>query len=142
MIGVAKKSVDNCPMVWYHQSRAEQQVSNFHTSASGGIGRLAGFRCQCSQGRAGSTPASRTTRKPRNHSGSGVFFSSFHIVFPLFFPYGLEILLMYCSIRSALACFICSVTWPYTSRVKAAVWWPKFSWTVLMSSPLWSAATA
>lgn len=31
------------------------------------------------------------------------------------------------SIRSALACFICSVTWPYTSRVKAAVWWPKFS---------------
>ncbi len=30
--------------------------------ASGGIGRLAGFRCQCSQGRAGSTPASRTTK--------------------------------------------------------------------------------
>ena len=29
--------------------------------ASGGIGRLAGFRCQCSQGRAGSTPASRTS---------------------------------------------------------------------------------
>ena len=27
---------------------------------SGGIGRLAGFRCQCSQGRAGSTPASCT----------------------------------------------------------------------------------
>ena len=34
-----------------------------HTAcASGGIGRLAGFRCRCSQGRAGSTPASRTTR--------------------------------------------------------------------------------
>ena len=32
---------------------------------SGGIGRLAGFRCQCSQGRAGSTPASCTTRKTR-----------------------------------------------------------------------------
>ena len=31
--------------------------------ASGGIGRLAGFRCQCSQGRAGSTPASRTTKR-------------------------------------------------------------------------------
>ena len=31
--------------------------------ASGGIGRLAGFRCQCSQGRAGSTPASRTKKK-------------------------------------------------------------------------------
>ena len=31
--------------------------------ASGGIGRLAGFRCQCSQGRAGSTPASRTKTK-------------------------------------------------------------------------------
>ena len=30
--------------------------------ASGGIGRLAGFRCRCSQGRAGSTPASRTTK--------------------------------------------------------------------------------
>ena len=34
-----------------------------HPSASGGIGRLAGFRCQCSQGRAGSTPASRTNKK-------------------------------------------------------------------------------
>ena len=31
--------------------------------ASGGIGRLAGFRCQCSQGRAGSTPASRTKKE-------------------------------------------------------------------------------
>ena len=26
---------------------------------------------------------------------------------------------MYASMRSALACFISSVTWPYTSRVKA-----------------------
>ena len=37
--------------------------SAFHLCASGGIGRLAGFRCQCSQGRAGSTPASRTKTK-------------------------------------------------------------------------------
>lgn len=34
--------------------------TTIYQCASGGIGRLAGFRCQCSQGRAGSTPASRT----------------------------------------------------------------------------------
>lgn len=28
--------------------------------------------------------------------------------------------------RRALSCFITSVTWPYTSRVKAAVAWPRF----------------
>ena len=39
-----------------------------HTAcASGGIGRLAGFRCRCSQGRAGSTPASRTKREIRKN---------------------------------------------------------------------------
>ena len=42
--------------------------------ASGGIGRLAGFRCQCSQGRAGSTPASRTKR--RTAVGSPSFFAA------------------------------------------------------------------
>ena len=31
--------------------------------ASGGIGRRAGFRCQCPKGRGGSTPPSRTERK-------------------------------------------------------------------------------
>ena len=36
-------------------------ADKFARCASGGIGRLAGFRCQCSQGRAGSTPASRTS---------------------------------------------------------------------------------
>ena len=36
-------------------------ADKFARCASGGIGRLAGFRCQCSQGRAGSTPASGTT---------------------------------------------------------------------------------
>ena len=41
--------------------------------ASGGIGRLAGFRCQCSQGRAGSTPASRT--KERHDKVVSFFFS-------------------------------------------------------------------
>ena len=43
--------------LWYYLSCAEDSA----VRASGGIGRLAGFRCQCSQGRAGSTPASRTT---------------------------------------------------------------------------------
>ena len=38
-------------------------ADKFARCASGGIGRLAGFRCQCSQGRAGSTPASRTNKK-------------------------------------------------------------------------------
>ena len=42
-------------------SLALSNVKRQTTCASGGIGRLAGFRCQCSQGRAGSTPASRTT---------------------------------------------------------------------------------
>lgn len=32
------------------------------TRASGGIGRRAGFRCQCPKGRGGSTPPSRTDR--------------------------------------------------------------------------------
>lgn len=44
--------------------------------------------------------------------------------------------------RSALCILICSDTWPYTSRVKDAARWPKFSWTVLMLSPLSSAITA
>ena len=42
-------------------SHALSQLCISSPCASGGIGRLAGFRCQCSQGRAGSTPASRTT---------------------------------------------------------------------------------
>src|SRR5690625_7368978 len=33
------------------------------TRASGGIGRRAGFRCQCPQGRGGSTPPSRTSER-------------------------------------------------------------------------------
>lgn len=43
--------------------------------------------------------------------------------------------LMYFCIRSALSFRIFSVTWPYTSRVKATVAWSRFSDTVLMSSP-------
>ena len=35
------------------------------TRASGGIGRRAGFRCQCPKGRGGSTPPSRTNDDPR-----------------------------------------------------------------------------
>ena len=42
---------------------------------------------------------------------------------------------IYCSILSALSFFICSVTCPYTSNVKAAVWCPMFSCTVFISSP-------
>ena len=38
--------------------------SDAASRASGGIGRRAGFRCQCPKGRGGSTPPSRTTRKP------------------------------------------------------------------------------
>ena len=38
--------------------------------ASGGIGRRAGFRCQCLHGRGGSSPPSRTERRrPRIHPG-------------------------------------------------------------------------
>ena len=53
----AKKTVDNGRRPCYDKSCVERQT----ICASGGIGRLAGFRCQCSQGRAGSTPASRTS---------------------------------------------------------------------------------
>ena len=50
------------------------------------------------------------------------FFTPFFLVFSLWFSlYRLETPLMYCSIRSALACFISSVTWPYTSNVKEAL---------------------
>jgi hypothetical protein len=41
--------------------------------ASGGTGRLAGFRCQCSQGRAGSNPASRTNPIGENFSDGNPF---------------------------------------------------------------------
>src|SRR5918993_1266945 len=36
------------------------------TRASGGIGRRAGFRCQCPKGRGGSTPPSRTAKARRS----------------------------------------------------------------------------
>lgn len=53
-----EKTLDEPGRTWYYNTCADQ---GDHTKcASGGIGRLAGFRCQCSQGRAGSTPASRT----------------------------------------------------------------------------------
>ena len=51
-----KSRVDIREKLWYYNRRVQQNT----VRASGGIGRLAGFRCQCSQGRAGSTPASRT----------------------------------------------------------------------------------
>ncbi len=71
------------------------------------------------------------------------FFVAFRRLFSLKFSlYRLETPLMYCSIRSALACFISSVTWPYTSSVKEAVAWPRFSCTVLRSSPARREATA
>src|SRR5690625_413544 len=37
-----------------------RHVADTCNCASGGIGRRAGFRCQCPQGRGGSTPPSRT----------------------------------------------------------------------------------
>ena len=46
-------------LLTFFQSNAT--IGKLTACASGGIGRLAGFRCQCSQGRAGSTPASRTS---------------------------------------------------------------------------------
>ena len=46
--------------------------------------------------------------------------------YPYFYPYA-PTALINCSMRSALSYFIFSVTWPYTSRVKAAVACPKFS---------------
>ena len=46
------------------------------------------------------------------------------------------------TMRWALSFFICSVTWPYTSRVNAAVWCPRLPWTVLISSPARREATA
>ena len=59
------KSVDNGKKLWYYLSHVERNASTptKYGCASGGIGRLAGFRCQCSQGRAGSTPASRTKKE-------------------------------------------------------------------------------
>ena len=56
--------------------------------------------------------------------------------------YRFEMLSMKASIRSADCCFIFSVICPYTSRVKAAVWCPRFPCTVFTSSPACSAATA
>lgn len=54
----------NANIIWHREIRA-----------SGGIGRLAGFRCQCSQGRAGSSPASRTIMwKSRSHNDGGIFY--------------------------------------------------------------------
>ena len=41
---------------------------------------------------------------------------------------------MYWSILFALSCFMLLVAWAYTSSVNAAVWCPRFSCTVLMSS--------
>ena len=62
--------------------------------------------------------------------------------FPCFFPYPPETLFMNCSMRSALALCICSVTCPYTSNVKDTVACPGLLCTVLISSPDRNAATA
>src|SRR5699024_4877442 len=43
------------------------------TRASGGIGRRAGFRCQCLHGRGGSSPPSRTARNQPFISVKGCF---------------------------------------------------------------------
>ena len=58
-----QNGVDTGAVLWYYIACAERSSSARTRCASGGIGRLAGFRCQCSQGRAGSTPASRTKKK-------------------------------------------------------------------------------
>ena len=63
------------------------------------------------------------------------------LCFPYCFPYAFTAF-MNCSSWSALSRFIFLVTWPYTSRVKAAVAWPRFSCTVLISLPDLMEATA
>lgn len=65
------------------------------------------------------------------------FFSVALSVSPLFPLYrNPKTLLIKPSIRAALSCRILSVKWPYLSSVKAALAWPKFSWTVFISSPV------
>ena len=54
-------------------------------------------------------------------------------------PYRFE---MYFSMRWELSSFIFSLTCPYTSRVKAAVAWPKFPCMVFTLSPFWRDKTA
>ena len=58
-------------------------ADKFARCASGGIGRLAGFRCQCSQGRAGSTPASRTTSEQTSYRLLRLFYKSQSALTPL-----------------------------------------------------------
>ena len=48
----------------------------------GGIGRRAGLKIQCPQGRAGSTPAAGIVEKTR--FSDLVFFSLFHVELPIF----------------------------------------------------------
>lgn len=79
---------------------------------------------------------------PVNAVVTGFFCFPFCVFSLMFSLYRLETPLMNVSMRSALACFISSVTWPYTSSVKAAAWWPRLPCTVLMSSPARRAATA
>lgn len=97
-----------------------------------------------------SNPGFSAKKKPCNFNGYRVFLMPIWGCFPLFFPLTdffhafLAVLRpsIKASMRLALSRFICSVTWPYTSRVKAAVWWPRFSCTVFISSPERIAATA
>lgn len=68
-----------------------------------------------------------------------IFWSEFSLTFSL---YRFITSFMKLSIRAALSRFMRSVTWPYLSSVKAAVAWPKFPCTVLISSPARMAFTA
>ena len=71
--------------------------------------------------RAGSSPASRTSKKPCNRNGYRVFLVLVFLVFRYFPLYSSATCLMKFSMRVALSCFMRWVTWPYTSRGKAAV---------------------
>lgn len=98
---------------------------------------------------ANSSPASRTKKTSGiclDIAGFSMYLCAFLIrkvisiesrffVFPYFFPYQIATDFINRSIRSALDCFICSVTWPYMSSVNAAVACPRFSCTVFISSP-------
>ena len=96
-------------------------------------------------GGGGSGPGGVLINSPMGHhekvcnlNGYRLFFFWFPIDFPtvsLISAYAPETPLINWSIRAALSVFIFSVEWAYWLKVKAAVWCPKFSCTVLISSP-------
>lgn len=83
-------------------------------------------------------------RQPWNRNGSRAFSCPLTLTLTLtgFLRVYPDTLRINCSMRSADCWRIFWETWPYTSRVKLAVAWPRLLCTVLISSPLSMAATA